>query len=52
MKIYSKEKVNDVSRLIDKTRAEYEIVQGLNIDAIIKYHEFNDNAIWKKSNGE
>lgn len=53
MKIYTKgSKAQDVERLIEKTRAEFEVVQGLNIESIVKYHEFNDNAIWTKSNGE
>ena len=38
--------------IIEKTKAEMAVVQGLKIDAIPTYHEFVEDATWTKKNGQ
>ena len=38
--------------VLKQTKAEMEIVQGLNLNVIPKYYEINDDAIWTKTKGE
>merc|ERR1712193_427951 len=37
--------------MIEKTKAEYEVVKGLDCSLIMKYFEFQENATWTKSSG-
>jgi len=38
--------------IIQKTKAEMDVVQGLKIAAIPTYHEFVEDAVWTKKNGQ
>ena len=38
--------------IITKTKEEMAVVQNLKIAAIPQYFEFNEDAVWKKKNGE
>ena len=37
---------------IQKTQFEYDIVRKLNSGKIIKYYDFNPDAVWHKKNGQ
>ena len=53
MKMYIKEDIKkNLVKLIEDAKAEFEIVQSLNIESIIKHHEFIEHAIWEKTDGK
>ena len=37
---------------VEKTKTEYNLLKERDISSIVKYLEFNDHAIWTKSNGK
>jgi len=50
MKMFILDGISD-ARMIEKTKAEYEVVKGLDCNLIMKYFEFQENATWTKSSG-
>ena len=38
--------------VVQKTRTEFDLVKELNIKSIVKYIEFNEDAIWTNSKGK
>ena len=41
----------DRASFLAATRAEVDLVQQLDMDECVRYLEFNENAVWQKSNG-
>ena len=38
-------------RMLQATRAEYQVVSALDVDDVARYYEFQENAVWQKKNG-
>lgn len=40
------------ARIIRKTKHEYDVVKNLEVDSIMKYYDFQEEATWTKKNGK
>ena len=43
---------DDKEVFLNYTQAEFDIVKGIESDQIVKYFEFEHDAVWYKSNGK
>jgi len=51
MKIFTPNE-SDRDRVVNKTKTEFELVKKLTIPQVMKYYEFNEDATWRKKNGD
>ena len=42
----------DRAKVLSRAKAEFDIVAALNLNSVLKYHEFKEDAVWKKRNGQ
>ena len=42
----------DQQEVIEKTKEEFDVVKGLNIDGVMKYYDFAENATWTNRKGQ
>ena len=43
---------SNIETVIRKTKEEFEIVKALNLPGVMRYHEFEEDAVWTNGKGK